>query len=108
MTPRLQSVLNAVRDLTVDGVSPSYQEIAEHIGVSSKGRVCRMVDDLVDRGMIVRTPGKQRCLRLTTADAEAVPFDRMADAVCALARKGKLYPSAVRRCLAESFAGANS
>lgn len=107
MTPRLQACLDAIELLTVDGVSPSYQQIADHLGIASKGRVCRMVDDLVSRGRIVRVPRRQRSLRLAGGDGEAVPFDEMAEAVLALSRSAKaLNHDAVRQALTNAYARA--
>ena len=54
-----------VRDCLVEsGIAPSYQEIAAHVGLTSKGRVSRIIDDLVERGAIVRIPRKTRALGL--------------------------------------------
>ena len=107
MTPRLQACLDAIELLTVDGVSPTYQQIADHLGITSKGRVCRMIDDLVSRGRIVRVPHRHRCLRVAGGDGEAVPFDDMADAVMALARSVKvLRHDAVRQALTHAYARA--
>lgn len=107
MTPRLQACLRAIEELTVNGVSPSYQQIADHIGVSSKGRVCRMIDDLVARGRVVRVPHRQRCLRIAGGDGEAVPFDDMASAVLTLAMKSKkLTHAAVRQAITDAYARA--
>ena len=107
MTPRLQACLKAIEDLTVDGVSPTYQQIADHLGISSKGRICRMIDDLVSRGRVIRVPHRQRCLRIAGGDGEAVPFDEMAEAILTLSRGAKaLNHHAIRQALTDAYARA--
>jgi SOS-response transcriptional repressor LexA len=46
------------------GASPSYEEIAEALGLKSRGRVCQIVKDLEGRGAIVREPRKARSIAL--------------------------------------------
>jgi SOS-response transcriptional repressor LexA len=52
------------------GIAPSYDEIREKMGLASKSGVCRLVDSLIDRGALVRLPGKARSL---SVPAEAAP-----------------------------------
>jgi len=44
-------------------MSPSIEEIAEAVGLSSKATVRYHVNILVDEGKLVRDPGKYRSLR---------------------------------------------
>jgi SOS-response transcriptional repressor LexA len=59
MTPAMQKCLAFVADYiaTHDGVSPSYEEIAQAIGYKSKCSVKRVVDLLIDEGRIVKRRG---------------------------------------------------
>ncbi len=60
MTPRQKAVLDAVRDLTVDGVAPTFQEIADRVR-TSKGGVHRYIEHLEAQGLIIR--GERRDAR---------------------------------------------
>ena len=81
MTPRQKQVLDAIRALTVEGVAPSFDEIREHCGLTSKGEVYRMVSALENAGYLVRLPHLSRSLVLTTPE----PLDAMSpDALLAL------------------------
>jgi len=68
MTPRQKQVLTSIRTLTVDGVAPSFEEIREHCGVSSKSEIHRIVSVLENAGYLVRLPNQSRSLTLTTPE----------------------------------------
>lgn len=66
MTPRAQYGLTPVQQrllafiterITATGVSPSYAEMAAHLGLHSKSGSYRIVAQLVDRGRIAWMPG---------------------------------------------------
>jgi repressor LexA len=44
------------------GIAPSYDEIAQHMGIVSKSGVTRLIDALEDRGRIRRLPGRSRAI----------------------------------------------
>lgn len=46
------------------GVGPSYQEIADHLHLRSRGTVNRILNALVERGAIERLPYKARALSI--------------------------------------------
>ena len=46
------------------GQSPSYDEMADHLGLSSKSGVCRLIDCLEERGFLRRLRGRARSLEL--------------------------------------------
>ncbi|MGF3027988.1 LexA family protein [Methylobacterium aquaticum] len=46
------------------GPAPSYDEIAAHLGQSSKGNICRLVQCLVERGYLVKRQHSARSIRL--------------------------------------------
>ena len=46
-----------------NGVQPTYQEIAEHLGFSSRGRVCAIMDSLEERGCIRRVRNERQKAR---------------------------------------------
>lgn len=73
MTPRQRDLLQAIADLTVDGVSPTYDQLRAHIGIASKSGVCRMVKGLERQGFIRRNFGCRQTLQvvsLPTSEAE--------------------------------------
>lgn len=46
------------------GHSPCYREMAEGIGVTSKGAVARLLDGLEERGSIRRLPNRERAIQI--------------------------------------------
>lgn len=60
------SFMRSRRDET--GTMPSYQEIAEHIGVKNRGRVCKIMSDLEDRGAIRRLRKRARAIEIVEPD----------------------------------------
>ena len=64
MTPRQKDMLDAIRDLTVDGVSPTYEELRLHLGIASKNGVHRMILGLEAQGLIRRCAGKRRTIAI--------------------------------------------
>jgi len=62
MTPSQHACLTAIRDLTVDGVAPTFQELADHLGHASKSYVHHLVNALEEQGY-VRYPLGRRSRR---------------------------------------------
>lgn len=60
MTPRQQSVLYAIRDLTRDGMAPSIREIAAHVGLSGVSSVHKAITALEAQGRLIRSGSAQR------------------------------------------------
>lgn len=70
LTERQAELVAFVRaQLKHRGIAPSYEEIREKMGLASKSGVCRLIDGLIERGALVRLPGKARSLSVP-ADAE--------------------------------------
>ncbi|WP_083991864.1 LexA family protein [Bradyrhizobium embrapense] len=46
------------------GASPSYREIADHLGIRGRGTISHLIDSLVYRGALLRVPGKARTLSI--------------------------------------------
>ena len=46
-------------------IPPTFDEIKIHLGLKSKSGVARLIDSLVERGAIVRLPGRARALMPT-------------------------------------------
>ena len=65
LTPKQQAALDAIKSLIVfDGCAPSYDQIAEIIGVKSKSTVMRLVSSLEARGHVRRAPNKARSIQI--------------------------------------------
>lgn len=66
MTPRQFEVLNFIDGhISTTGSSPSYREIAEHIGSRSMSRICVLMNSLKDDGYTRFEPKKKRNVRVT-------------------------------------------
>ena len=48
------------------GYGPSYQEIGEAVGLSSKSSVSAHITKMLDTGMIEKDAGKPRAIRIDT------------------------------------------
>ncbi|EAP88634.1 LexA repressor [Oceanicaulis alexandrii HTCC2633] len=65
LTPRQRQVLDAlIAAIDSTGVTPSFQEIADEIGLGSKSGVARIMDALEQRGWIQRLPNFARAIRI--------------------------------------------
>lgn len=65
MTQKQKNALDYIRSYwEMNGYSPSYEDIAEALNVSSRSNVHRIVYALIERGFIENLPGKARSLRL--------------------------------------------
>lgn len=63
MTRRQNEVLAFINKYCLEyGYSPSYQEIADALGICSKSGVKRLIDGLVDRGRLEMLPRRSRSL----------------------------------------------
>lgn len=63
LTPRQRDALDFITKYAVEhGYSPAFSEIRDAIGLASKSGVNRIVNALVERGHLVRTPFRARAL----------------------------------------------
>ena len=69
------------------GYSPSYVEIGQHLGLTSKSNINRLANALVDRGLLVREPGKVRTLVPTSVGHAALRLIPTAELRAELARR---------------------
>lgn len=107
MTPQQARALDFIRDYrALRGISPTYQEIAEAVGLIGKAGGHRLVAALVEQGRVRLIPHKARGIELVDAvDLIAVPTDALR---AELARRGVtmdalmtprvIGPSATPRC----------
>jgi len=86
MTPRQKEVLDLIRDwIEAKGISPSYGEIQTALELKSRGCVHALVTRLVEDGLLIRTPGKVRSLRLAKPNFDGVST---ADLIAELESRG--------------------
>ncbi len=65
MTPRMQQAVDAIRRLTVDGVPPTYDELAADLGFKSRSAAFRIVKLLQERGLVTtHGGGTKRSIKL--------------------------------------------
>ena len=63
VTRRQNAVLEFVAKYCAEhGHSPSYQEIADAVGIASKSGVKRLIDGLVERGRLEMLPRRARSM----------------------------------------------
>lgn len=67
MTPAMARCLEAIKDLTVDGVSPSFRELKAYLNLSTSG-VHRLVTALEERGHLTRIPNRARSFVVIEGD----------------------------------------
>lgn len=64
-THKQQALLNFIEtEIRRTGVSPSFDEMTVHMDLRSKSGIARLVDALVERGLLVRIPNRARALGL--------------------------------------------
>lgn len=63
MTPVQSRLLAFLRQRALSGdVTPSFAEMASHLGVKSKSNICRVLDALEAEGKITRRRGRERAI----------------------------------------------
>ena len=68
LTPKQHECLQFIRSyVTMNGYSPSYDEIMAGIGLKSKSGIARLINGLVDRGHITTARYKARSIALKEA-----------------------------------------
>jgi len=75
LTPRQKEAFDFIDGYLAQhgGVSPSYQEISDGIGLNSKSSASRLVAGLVERGVVARIPKRARCFSIVRRAAAACP-----------------------------------
>lgn len=77
LTPRMAQCLAVIRDLTVDGVPPSYTQIQIALGLASKSGVHSLLSQLRERGKLDWDHARPRSIRLVEDDWARL--DRLSD-----------------------------
>ncbi len=75
LTPRQATLLAFLESEAAAGrPSPSFQEMADHLGLRSKAGIHRLVTGLEERGHLVRLPHRARALGVAAPGAEGAPL----------------------------------
>jgi SOS-response transcriptional repressor LexA len=52
LTKAQRAMVDAIRELTVDGVAPTYEELADRLRIRSKGHIASQLASLKDKGWV--------------------------------------------------------
>lgn len=85
LTPAMAKAMRYLQAYVADkGYGPSFDDLREHLGLSSKSRVHRLLTALEQRGYIRRRPRQSRAFEILNAIPDPrTRLDRAARAVCA-------------------------
>src|ERR1700736_133598 len=86
------------RRLSDGGVSPSFEEMKEALGLKSKSGIHRLISGLEERGFIRRLPHRARALEVIKLPGES--------AVPQAAERGRFSPTVIRGDFASALPGA--
>lgn len=65
LTSKQAELLTYIRDFINDnGISPSFDEMRDYLGLQSKSGISRIVCALEERGHIFRLPNRARCIMI--------------------------------------------
>jgi SOS-response transcriptional repressor LexA len=90
LTKSQKAMLDAIRYLTVDGVAPTYDELAQHLGMKSRGHVSAQLVSLRDKGRITFAR-KARSIRIIEDDQ---PTEAALEAASATRLRGVIEQAA--------------
>jgi len=76
LTPKQREALDFIETSIARGVSPSYVEIQNAIGIKSKSCITRIVTALKERGHIIHLPRRSRSIALANDRNQALDAAR--------------------------------
>ena len=80
MTPKQKKCLDFIKRYTKsNGCSPSYQEMADYLGLFSKSNVYKIIQNLKEQGYIEDTPNKYRSIKLCTPCKNCKKLEKQLD-----------------------------
>lgn len=80
LTHQQGACLRAIRDLSHDGVAPSYDELREALGLASKSGVHRLLKELSQRGLVDFLPRQPRSVRVLPTAIGPADLQRLTSA----------------------------
>jgi repressor LexA len=90
------------RRLAQDGVSPSFEEMKEALGLKSKSGIHRLISGLEERGFIRRLPHRARALEVMKRPEEMA----LGQAADAAGERGRFSPTVIRGDFKSALPGA--
>jgi SOS-response transcriptional repressor LexA len=82
LTERQSDALSFIeRYVDERGFSPSYEEIAQGLGLASKGRIHGLISGLEERGAIGRQPDRARSIQVVEDHGAGFHLKRILDAI---------------------------
>lgn len=75
MTPHQRDLLRFIQSYIAyhDGVAPTFTEMMQHMAVTSKSGIHRILKALEERGYISRIPHRQRAIEVLTCEDGSCP-----------------------------------
>ncbi len=71
---KAREIYEYIRDSSSDGIPPSVREICSALGIKSTSTVHRYINTLVDEGLLEKTDGIFRSVRVVSSNATKVPL----------------------------------
>ena len=101
MTPGMRELVYFISAYNAEhGYSPTYQEMRETLGYKSNGSIARMINSLVDRGIIIRVPVRSRALMVVVDVPDDIVSSHLDIYVIYTNYRGQ---SAIRRIIPHRF-----
>jgi repressor LexA len=92
------------RRLALDGVSPSFEEMKEALGLKSKSGIHRLISGLEERGFIRRLPHRARALEVMKRPEEMA----LGQAEPGSGERGRFSPTVIRGDFKSALPGAQA
>ena len=74
LTDRASELLDFLRFCAAEGMSPpTYQEMADNLGLKSKSGIHRLIKQLAERGLVRALPGRHQSVTLVDLYTIALP-----------------------------------
>lgn len=74
MKDKVKEVYEYIRDSSRDGIPPSIREICRDLGIRSTSTAHRYINQLVEEGLLEKSSGRNRSVKLTGMGAVHVPL----------------------------------
>jgi repressor LexA len=94
------------RRLAQDGVSPSFEEMKDALGLKSKSGIHRLISGLEERGFIRRLPHRARALEVMKRPEEMAVGGAAAEASEPLSGRSRFSPKVIRGDFKAALPGA--
>ncbi len=98
LTAKMQELLMFIHErLSVDGVSPSFEEMKQALNLKSKSGIHRLIEALEERGYLERLPNRARALEIKRLpEMAASPARENAKPISSQASKSNPLPNLIQ------------